>query len=103
MFHGVAGGLGLGSVLDIGQGDHGAGINLIALLNVGADAVELVTSVGLLSQSSSLNHDLRIGVVDPGGAGVGLGISGLLLTGDNVLHSVAGGLGLGIVLFPLSI
>ena len=93
MTHGVAGILGLLVILDVGQGDNSAAGNSVAFLHIGgAHAAELVAGVALLCQAARLDHNGRIGFVNPCGAGVGVGV--LLLTVNNVTHGVAGILGL---------
>ena len=96
MTHGVAGILGLLVILDVGQSDNSAAGNHIAFLGLGVDAFELVAGVGLLCQAARLDHNGRIGFVNPCGAGVGVGV--LLLTVNNVTHGVAGILGLTCIL-----
>ena len=95
--HGVAGILGLCFILHIGQGDDGTAGNCITLLGLGVDALEPVADVGLLLQAARLDHNGRIGLVNPCGTGVGVAV--LFLSTYDVLHSVVGGLGLACILY----
>ena len=96
MLHGVGGLLSLTVISDISQGDNSAAGNRIALLGLGVDALELVAGVGLLGQAACLDHNGRIGFVNPCGTGVGVAV--LFLSTYDVLHSVGGGLGLRLIL-----
>ena len=97
MLHGVGGLLGLTVISDVSQGDNSAAGNCIALLGLGVDALELVADVGLLLQAAFLDHNGRIGLVNPCGAVVGVAV--LFLSTYDVLHSVGGGLGLACILY----
>ena len=97
MLHGVGGLLGLTVISDVSQGNNSAAGNCITLLGLGVDALELVAGVGLLLQAACLDHNGRIGFVNPHGAGVGVAV--LFLSTYNVLHSVGGGLGLACILY----
>ena len=97
MLHGVGGLLGLTVISDVSQGDNSAAGNRIALLGLGVDALEPVAGVGLLGQAACLDHNGRIGLVNPCGAGVGVAV--LFLSTYDVLHSVVGGLGLACILY----
>ena len=97
MLHGVGGLLSLTVISDISQGDNSAAGNRIALLGLGVDALELVAGVGLLGQAACLDHNGRIGFVNPCGTGVGVAV--LFLSTYDVLHSVGGGLGLACILY----
>ena len=96
MLHGVGGLLSLTVISDVSQGDNSAAGNCIALLGLGVDALELVAGVGLLGQAACLDHNGRIGLVNPCGPGVGVAV--LFLSTYDVLHSVVGGLGLACIL-----
>ena len=97
VLHGVGGLLGLTVISDVSQGDNSAAGNRIALLGLGVDALELVAGVGLLGQAACLDHNGRIGLVNPRGAGVGVAV--LFPSTYDVLHSVVGGLGLACILY----
>ena len=98
VLHSVVGGLGLRLILDVGQDDSSAALDCLAFLCVaGSHALEPVAGVGLLLQAAFLDHNGRIGFVDPCGAGVGVAV--LFLSTYNVLHSVGGGLGLACILY----
>ena len=85
-------------ILDVGQDDSSAALDCLAFLCIaGSHALEPVAGVGLLLQAAFLDHNGRIGFVDPCGAGVGVAV--LFLSTYNVLHSVGGGLGLACILY----
>ena len=97
MLHGVLGRLRLALVLDIGQGDDRAAVDLGYIL-IHTDGAELVAGVGLLVQRILHDGDLGGIVVDPSSTSVLLGILDLLHTTNHVLHRVAGGLRLSLIL-----
>ena len=98
VLHSVVGGLGLRLILDVGQDDSSAALDCLAFLCIaGSHALEPVAGVGLLLQAACLDHNGRIGLVNPCGAGVGVAV--LFLSTYDVLHSVVGGLGLACILY----
>ena len=98
VLHSVGGGLGLRLILDVGQDDSSAALDCLAFLCIaGSHALEPVAGVGLLGQAARLDHNGRIGLVNPCGAVVGVAV--LFLSTYNVLHSVGGGLGLACILY----
>ena len=98
VLHSVGGGLGLRLILDVGQDDSSAALDCLAFLCIaGSHALEPVAGVGLLLQAAFLDHNGRIGLVNPCGAGVGVAV--LFLSTYDVLHSVGGGLGLACILY----
>ena len=98
MLHSVVGGLGLRLILDVGQDDSSAALDCLTFLCIaGSHALEPVAGVGLLLQAAFLDHNGRIGLVNPCGAVVGVAV--LFLSTYDVLHSVVGGLGLACILY----
>ena len=87
-------------VLDVGQRDGGAAGHGLALGDHRGGRGVLVALVGLLGQRALAHHDGGVGLVDPGGARVGVGLLDALAL-DHVLDGVGGGLGLGVVAHPL--